>query len=323
MLCFKALQKYLASPLKNLSLHKNVSHAMSVSRGINMSNLPVLDNVFLETKGYRRFEEFCDACIEYKYIGICYGPPGVGKTQSAEHYSKHKLIWAIQPNGYAFEDNLHIPSEFGSCETLFYTPISPLSPVQMLNTLGRDICFIERVVHAARANKIINEQTQLNQEEKQHFIKNLKLPSDDYCKLIIVDETERLSIAALELLRSLYDRKGIAIIFIGMPGLEKRLSRYPQLYSRIGFAHEYKTLSKEEMLFTLKHHWKKLGLKLKPADFSDHEAIATIMRTTNGNFRLLNRLFMQIDRLLRLNQLQHITNEVVLAARECLLIGNT
>lgn len=47
------------------------------------------------------------------------------------------------------------------------------------------------------------------------------------------------------------------------------------------------------------------------------------MRITNGNFRLLNRLFMQIDRLLKLNQLQYITNEVVLAARECLLIGNT
>lgn len=288
-----------------------------------MNSLPFLGNVFLKTNGYRRFKEFCDACIEYKYIGICYGSPGVGKTQSAEHYSKHKLICSAQPNGYAFEDNLHIPIELSSCKTLFYTPISPLSPVQMLNTLNQDICFVERVVHAAQANKIINEQTQLSPEEKEDFIKSLKFPSDNHCKLIIIDETERLSIAALELLRSLYDRKNIAIIFIGMPGLEKRLSRYPQLYSRIGFAHEYKTLSKEEMLFTLEHHWQKLGLTLEMADFSDHEAISTIIRTTNGNFRLLNRLFMQIDRILRLNQLQHITNEVVLAARECLLIGNT
>ncbi len=77
------------------------------------------------------------------------------------------------------------------------------------------------------------------------------------------------------------------------------------------------------MLFTLEHNWKKLGLMLKPAEFSDDEAMVSIMRITNGNFRLLNRLFMQIDRLLRLNNLQHITIEVVLAARECLLIGNT
>ena len=49
--------------------------------------------------------------------------------------------------------------------------------------------------------------------------------------------------------------------------------------------------------------------------------MTTIMRVTNGNFRLLSRLFMQIDRILKLNQIKNITQEVVLAARECLLIG--
>lgn len=97
-----------------------------------MSDLPTLDNAFLETKAYLRFSEFCNACIEYKYIGICYGPPGVGKTQSAEYYSKHKLVWSAQPNGYAFDDNRHIQTELYNCATLFYTPISPLSPAQML-----------------------------------------------------------------------------------------------------------------------------------------------------------------------------------------------
>jgi DNA transposition AAA+ family ATPase len=39
-----------------------------------------MNKTFIETKEYKRFAEFCDACIKYKYIGICYGAPGVGKS---------------------------------------------------------------------------------------------------------------------------------------------------------------------------------------------------------------------------------------------------
>lgn len=113
----------------------------------------------------------------------------------------------------------------------------------------------------------------------------------------------------------------MGVILIGMPGIEKRLARYPQLYSRIGFAHHYRTLSTEELTFVLANRWQELGLTIDPHDFTDAEAIAAVARITNGNFRLIQRLFTQITRIRDINQLNSITKEVVEAARETLLIG--
>lgn len=110
-------------------------------------------------------------------------------------------------------------------------------------------------------------------------------------ELIIVDEAERLRPAALELLRDRYDRDDIALILIGMPGLEKQFSHYPQFYSRVGFAHQYRPLGQDELLFVLERHWRSLGKTLDPDDFTDAQAIAAIARITRGNFRLLERLF--------------------------------
>lgn len=146
---------------------------------------------------------------------------------------------------------------------------------------------------------------------------------DRMVELIIIDEAERLSTSAVEYLRDIFDRTTIGLMFIGMPGIEKRMARYPQLYSRVGFAHHYRPLQGDELTFVLTHHWRKLGLSLDRADFTDTQAIAAISRITNGNFRLLHRLFVQIERILRINELSVITEDVVEAARSTLVIGAT
>ncbi len=139
--------------------------------------------------------------------------------------------------------------------------------------------------------------------------------------LIIVDEADRLKMAGLEQLRDIYDRKQVGLVLMGMPGLEKRMARYAQLYSRVGFVHLFRPLATNQLQRVIEHKWSQLGLAFCPTAAADAEALAAIMRITQGNFRLIERLFTQIERLLAINELRTITSAVIDAARESLVIG--
>ena len=143
----------------------------------------------------------------------------------------------------------------------------------------------------------------------------------DPTALILIDEADRLKMTGLEQMRAIFDQGGIGMVLIGMPGLEKQLARYPQLYSRIGFVHEFKPLSREEVRQLLQERWWPALAPMPDGGIADEESIAAIIRITGGNFRLLHRLLTQIGRVLEINKLEKVTLPVVEAARESLVIG--
>jgi DNA transposition AAA+ family ATPase len=110
------------------------------------------------------------------------------------------------------------------------------------------------------------------------------------------------------------------MVLIGMPGIEKRIARFPQFYSRIRFVTNSGLLILPKCRNCSKRKWPPVGVTL-PDEPLLPEVIASLIRMTGGNFRLLTRLLTQIERVLSVNDLHLISIAVVEAARDSLIIG--
>ena len=284
--------------------------------------------------------EFCDACRQYRYIGLCYGPPGVGKTLSARQYSRADLLLNVDPW-------LDPPLDPPLPDTIFYTTGIINTPSRVASDLAR---ARERLLGLAqrpivRESTAVLEKIRVSDEARRREILDKpgcspcdrpavdplyfqtyqafqarKKEVKDPTSLIVVDEADRLQMNSLEQLRSCFDGGGVGMILIGMPGIEKRVARFPQFYSRIGFVHEFRPLTPEEMRSLLERHWPPVGVRLPESTFMP-EVVARLIRITSGNLRLLTRLLTQIERVLNVNDAQAVSLDIVEAARDSLVIG--
>jgi hypothetical protein len=267
------------------------------------------DGAFIVTKEHRRFVEFATAVRKHRYIGLCFGPAGVGKTLSARRYAHWDEAEPMIENwGIREPDDADVQTMLARSRTVFHTPTVLGTLRDLRDTMANSLVIVSRCIE----EQLHRKGMEVRRRDKHRLV-----------EMVIIDEAERMQTSALELVRDIFDRTGMGVILIGMPGMEKRLSRYPQLYSRVGFAHHYRPLQGDELTFVLTRHWRRLGLTLDDADFTDAQAIASIARVTDGNFRLLHRLFVQIGRILKINGLSVITDDVVEAARSTLVVGAT
>jgi DNA transposition AAA+ family ATPase len=268
---------------------------------VTSGQLPTPD--FIVTKEYRRFAEFCDACRDHRYVGLCYGAPGVGKTVSARryaHWDELETLLGPPPHRHSALP----PRDSGPWRTVLYTPRVTNTP----RTIEREVDQLWGSVFGLAARSSWYAERATNPQPQ---------PPD----LVIVDQADRVKTAGLEQLRDLYDRRHVGLVLIGMPGLQKRLARYAQLYSRVGFVHQFRPLSGQELQQVIERQAVQLGLGLALGDTPDTAVVNTIARVTGGNFRLVERLFAQIQRVVQINDLSAVTTEVVTAAGESLVIG--
>ena len=222
---------------------------------------------------------------------MCHGRPGVGKTRSAREFSSFPDLGeyaALRPIAALLGEKV------ARCRAVFYTVSVSNTPKTIDAVLGLNLIklgYARLTVAGGSQDEITHDAARIA------------------CPLVIVDEADRLTIKSLEHLRDMADRHGFGLILMGMPGLEKRLARYAQLYSRIGFVHEFKPLTETEMRLLL------------ATQLDAIEAQAAVIRITRGNFRLMERLFAQMRRIMTLNRVEEVTADIVQAARDCLVIG--
>jgi hypothetical protein len=103
---------------------------------------------FVVTKEHRRFAEFADAVRRDRYIGLCYGAPGVGKTLSAWQYTGWDVVGPYL-KAFRLLDTLPVPQQAMASRSIVYTPKVHNSP----RILDKEITFLhDRLSWASSGN---------------------------------------------------------------------------------------------------------------------------------------------------------------------------
>jgi hypothetical protein len=147
--------------------------------------------------------EFADAVRRHRYIGACYGAPGLGKTLSARTYAAADDWDRWELHRYSRDSTL--PESLLTSRTAIFTPYVTITARQLLNEVIHRVAVLSGDIE--RSFNALWDPFDDNQ-----------LESDSRTELLIIDEADRLKTSGLEQLRDYFDRHDMGMILIGMPG---------------------------------------------------------------------------------------------------------
>jgi DNA transposition AAA+ family ATPase len=145
---------------------------------------------FREPTEYVRFVQACENCRTYRYLGVCVGNAGVGKTSAACYYSQWNrwLPFVSLERGAVVSPSGPLP------ETAYYAAKAGITPKRLEQDLTLLLLRLQTIADSIR---------KFQQEEQ---------PSPDAIRLCLIAEVDRLWGAGLDVLRDLFDRHRLGLM---------------------------------------------------------------------------------------------------------------
>lgn len=247
---------------------------------------------FIETSHTRRALDLCSALQQTRTLGLLVGLPGTGKT------------WAVQ---YAAQKQHQPPLIIAS--PVLYTSVDVENTartllVNLLNCLGPDY-------RAPVPDMISMACCWIHRRE---------------VALIILDESDRLDKATLDVIQDIHERTRCAFLFVGEVDLAVRFRKHLSIYNRIGATLEMPQLNFDEMVHFIEtwvdvrsrqrryvYHGAELNT-LRHDIPEDLILLKDIYRTTFGNLRRAIIVVQESERIADINGQRYVQLATVQAA---------
>jgi DNA transposition AAA+ family ATPase len=253
--------------------------------------------VFINTRQHQRFVEFSDSCRLNRYIGVCTGRSGVGKTRSAEAYCHWDVVEPL------LQEPRHrnvVPPKLEGYRAALYTP---------------DVsCTVKRLESAIailrnRFDKLVEDSLCWHSPETWY-----KTQQRRFLELLVIDKAHRLSFRCLEALNDFAEKNKLGTVLIGMPGFDRRIRNYEQINNRVGFYHHFNTPRTDELRAIVEARWH------APQVTIEDSAVEMLEKVTSSNIRKLVNINAEMSRVCELNSVTIITADLVELAAKTLLL---